>query len=280
MNRLKKKHRRPNTPILTLLTDFGLNDEYVGVVKGVILTYAPDAHIVDITHLVPPQNVRAASHQLARAYPYFPPGTVHLVVVDPGVGTSRAILAVAADGQYFVGPDNGVFTPVFLRATSLTVHQVTASHLFLSKVGTTFHGRDIMAPVAARLAAGLDLNTVGPAMPVQDCIHAHYGKTIRKGGMLLGEILHVDRFGNLCTNISRQEVESFAAGREVVVKVGEKIVIPLRHSYAKQAIGKLLALYDSHDHLEIAVNRGNAALELNMVVGATVAVTAEKEKKI
>ncbi|EKD40026.1 MAG: hypothetical protein ACD_75C00198G0002 [uncultured bacterium] len=276
MNRLKKKHRLPNTPILTLLTDFGMNDEYVGVVKGVILTYAPDARIVDITHLVPPQNVRAASHLLARTYPYFPRGTVHLVVVDPGVGTSRAILAVAADGQYFVGPDNGIFTPVFLRATSLTVHQVTASHFFLTKVGTTFHGRDIMAPVAARLAAGLDLNRVGPGMPVHDCIHAHYDVAIREGNILQGEILHVDRFGNLCTNISRQEVECFAAGREVVVKVGEKIVIPLLHSYAEQAIGKLLALYDSHDHLEIAVNRGNAALELNMVVGATVAVTAEK----
>ena len=270
MNRLKKKHSRPNTPLLTLLTDFGLNDEYVGVVKGVILTYAPDAHIVDITHLVPPQSVRAASHLLARAYPYFPPGTVHLVVVDPGVGTSRAILAVAADGQFFVGPDNGVFTPVFLRATSLAVHRVTASHLFLTKVGATFHGRDIMAPIAARLAAGLDLNTVGPAMPVQDCIHAHYGKTFRKGGMLLGEILHVDRFGNLCTNIVRQEVESFAAGREVVVRIREGLIIPFCQSYAEQAAGTLLALYDSHDHLEIAVNLGNAAQELNMAAGATI----------
>lgn len=257
-------------PLLTLLTDFGLNDEYVGVVKGVIFTYAPEARIVDITHLVPPQNVRAASHLLARTYPYFPPGTVHLTVVDPGVGSSRSILAVAADGQYFVGPDNGIFTPVFLRAASLAVHRVTASHLFLAKVGTTFHGRDIMAPIAARLAAGLDLNKVGPCIPVQECIHAHYDEAIRKGNILQGEILHVDRFGNLCTNISKHEVESFAAGREIVVKIGEKFVIPLRHSYAEQEIGGLLALYDSHDHLEIAINQGNAAQELNMTVGATI----------
>ena len=273
MKRQKKKDRGPNIPLLTLLTDFGLNDEYVGAVKGVILTYAPDAHIVDITHLLPPQNVRAAAHLLARTYPYFPTGTVHLVVVDPGVGSARSILAVAADGQYFVGPDNGLFTPVFLRATSLTVHRVTASHLFLTKVGTTFHGRDIMAPIAARLAAGLDLNKVGPVMPVQDCIHAHYGKAIRKDGTLQGEILHIDRFGNLSTNISRQEVESFAAGREVVVSIGEHLVIPFCHSYAEQAIGKLLAIYDSHDHLEIAVNRGNAAQELNMAVGATICLS-------
>jgi len=270
MSRQKKKARCSNVPLLTLLTDFGLNDEYVGAVKGVILTYAPDARIVDITHLVPPQNVRAASHLLARTYPYFPLGTVHLVVVDPGVGTPRAILAVAADGQYFVGPDNGVFTPVFLRAASLAVHRVSASYHFLTKVGATFHGRDIMAPIAARLASGLDLNEIGPGMPVEDCIHAHYGKAIRKDGMLQGEILHVDRFGNLCTNIIRHEVESFAAGREVVVSIREGLIIPFCQSYAEQAAGTLLALYDSHDHLEIAVNLGNAAQELNIAAGATI----------
>lgn len=270
MNRHKKRHRSPSPPLLTLLTDFGLEDEYVGVVKGVILTYAPEARIVDLSHLVPPQNVRAASHLLARTYRYFPPGTVHLTVVDPGVGSSRAILAMAADGQYFVGPDNGLFTPIFLSAISLAVHRVTASHLFLSKVGATFHARDIMAPIAARLAAGLDLTGVGPVMPVRECIHASYGRIVRKDGMLQGEVLHVDRFGNLCTNFVRQEVESFAAGREVVVRIGDDLLIPIAHAYAEQAAGTLLAIYDSHDHLEIAVNRGNAAHELNMAVGATI----------
>lgn len=273
MKRQKKIDRLPTPPLITLLTDFGLNDEYVGVVKGVILAYAPDARIVDITHLVPPQNVRAASHLLARTYPYFSPGTVHLVVVDPGVGSARSILAVAADGQYFVGPDNGIFTPVFLRATSLAIHRVTASHLFLSKVGMTFQGRDIMAPIAARLAAGFDLDKVGPDIPVQDCLHAYFGKAIRRGEMLQGELLHIDRFGNLCTNISRHEVENFAAGREVVAKIGADLVIPFCHSYAEQAIGGLLALYDSHDHLEIAVNQGNAAQELNIAVGATICLS-------
>lgn len=266
MNRRKKK----NAPIVTLLTDFGLNDEYAGVVKGIILSYAGDAHIVDITHLIPPQNIQAASHLLARTYPYFPPGTVHLVVVDPGVGSSRSILAMAADGQYFVGPDNGIFTPIFLRTTSLTVHRVTASHLFREKVGMTFHGRDIMAPIAARLAVGFDLDQVGPRISTHECIHAQHSKVIRQGEGLRGEVLHVDRFGNLCTNISRQEIESFACGREVFVNIGEDLLVPFCHSYADQQKGRLLALYDSDDHLEISVNQGNAAQELQMAVGAPI----------
>lgn len=257
--------RKKNVPIVTLLTDFGLHDEYVGVMKGVIFTYAPDVRIVDITHFIPPQNVRAASHLLARAYPYFPQDTVHLVVVDPGVGSSRSILAVAADGQYFVGPDNGVFTPVFLRAASLAVHRVTDSHLFLDKVGRTFHGRDIMAPIAARLATGFDLGRVGPRIPTEECVHVTHRKAFRKGEELQGEILHVDSFGNLCTNISRQEVESFTAGREFLVKIGENL-IPFCSTYSGQPKGKLLALYDSHELLEIAINQGNAAQALNIAV--------------
>lgn len=270
MNQSKKRPSHCAAPLITLISDFGLRDEYVGVMKGVILTYAPKARIVDISHLLPPQNVPAAAHLLARTYPSFPPGTVHLAVVDPGVGSSRAILAMAADGQYFVGPDNGLFTPVFLSAASLAVHRVTASHLFLSRVGSTFHGRDIMAPIAARLAGGLALDEVGPVVPVQDCFHLRHGEVVRKGDMLQGQIVHIDHFGNLCTNLVRQEVESFAAGREVVVSLDQDLVIPLCHAYAEQAIGRPLALYDSHDHLEIAVNRGNAARDLNLAIGATV----------
>lgn len=267
MGRLKRDKRRSKAPIITLLTDFGLHDEYVGVMKGVILTYAPEARLVDLTHLIPPQNIQAAAHVLARAYPYFPSGTVHLAVVDPGVGSSRAILAVASGGQYFVGPDNGVFTPVFNQATQPAVHLITASELFLAKVGRTFHGRDIMAPLAARLACGLQLDKLGPRIPVQDCVHAHPRKVFPEGGRLRGEILHIDHFGNLCTNITREDVEAFAAGRAVVITVGERLILPFCHSYSDQPAGKPLALYDSHEQVEIAVNQGSAARELNIPFG-------------
>lgn len=259
-----------SNPVITLITDFGLKDEYVGAVKGVILTTAPNARIVDITHLIPPQNVQAASHLLARASGYFPPGTVHLAIVDPGVGTSRSILAIAADSQYFIGPDNGIFTPIYGSAASLAVHRVTAADLFLATVGATFHGRDIMAPVAARLASGLAIDKVGPRIAVQDCVHSPHGAITRRGNMLQGEIVHVDNFGNLCSNISRREAENFAGSMTIAVRITDNIVIPLCHSYGDRARGDLLALYDSHDYLEIAVNQGSAARRLNLTVGARI----------
>lgn len=237
------------------------------------MSLAPNVRIVDISHLVPPQNIEAASHLLKRAYPYFPAGTVHLAVVDPGVGSSRSILAVAADGQFFVGPDNGIFTPVFLKAASLAVHRVTASHLFLGSVGKTFHGRDIMAPIAAHLAAGLAaLGQVGPRIAVRDCLHLRHIEVIREGEILRGEITYIDRFGNLCTSISKEDVANFAAGREVIVRVAD-LSIPFCHSYADQDRGRLLALYDSHDRVEIAVNQGDAAQELDIAVGAPVCLS-------
>jgi len=150
------------------------------------------------------------------------------------------------------------------------VHRATAADLFLNKVGTTFHGRDIMAPIAARLAAGLDIGRVGPRVAVQDCVHALPETSSRIGEMLRGEIVHVDNFGNLCTNISRQEVENFASAGEIVIRVKENILIPLCRAYGNQAKGRLLALFDSHDYLEIAVNQGNAARELGLAVGASI----------
>lgn len=260
-------------PIITLITDFGLRDEYVGVVKGVILTNAPSAHIVDITHLIPPQRVQTASHLLARTSGYFPPGTVHLAIVDPGVGSSRSILAIAADSQYFIGPDNGIFTPIFLGAASLAVHRVTAAVLFPGSVSATFHGRDIMAPIAAKLASGLDIDKVGPRVAVQDCVHTHSCIINRKGDMLEGEIVHVDNFGNLCSNISRQAVENFAGSMAIIVRVTEDYSIPLCHAYGDRSTGDLLALYDSHEYLEIAVNQGSAAQRLNLTVGAKIVLS-------
>ncbi len=267
---------KPQNPILTLITDFGLQDEYVGVVKGVILSHARDARIVDISHLVPPQAIGTASHLLARSFGYFPPATVHLVIVDPGVGSSRAILAIAADSHYFVGPDNGVFTPILDRAVSVSVYRVDIAAPLCKNISATFHGRDIMAPVAGQLAAGLDISRLGPGIGKNHCQRLVRPSCCRLGAALQGEIVHVDVFGNLCTNIRREDVERFAAGRAIQVQVRDELLLPLDRSYASQFIGTALALYDSHDFLEIAINQGSAARILQLAVGMKISLVRQE----
>ncbi|MGB3209095.1 MAG: SAM-dependent chlorinase/fluorinase [Desulforhopalus sp.] len=261
-------------PIISLITDFGIDDEYVGVLKGVILSHDRAIRIVDISHSVPPQNIRTASHLLTRSYGFFPSGTVHLVIVDPGVGSDRVILAIHADGHYFVGPDNGIFSSVLKNANALTVHRITETTLFLQTgISNTFHGRDIMAPVAAQLATGLAIDRVGPAIPVEDCLVSSSGSCAIIDNVLEGEITHVDRFGNLCTNISKKDVEKYSGGKKLVVQIGKKSgasVDTFCSSYFGQKEGAFLALYDSHDFLEIAENRGNASKRLGAIAGTPV----------
>ena len=269
----------PTHPIVTLITDFGLTDEYVGVLKGVILSYNPDIRIADISHLVPPQKIRTASHLLARSYNYFPHGTVHLVIVDPEVGSDRSILAINKDSHYFVGPDNGIFTPIIKSAGLLSIYRVTESNLFLKKVSNTFHGRDIMAPVAAQLATGLAIEKVGPRVNPEECFLSGAGSCSIIDGVLHGEITHVDTFGNLCTNISRSDVEAFSRGKKVIIKIGEhpeETVDTFCSSYAGQDENVLLALYDSHDFLEIAENMGNASQRLRSSAGSTISLSIDK----
>ena len=263
----------PLHPLVTLITDFGLADEYVGVLKGVILSHNMNIRIVDISHLVPAQNIQTASRLLARSYDFFPSSTVHLVIVDPGVGTGRSILAIDSGSHYFVGPDNGIFTPIFKTNKPLLVHRVTESQLFLPLVSNTFHGRDIMAPVAAQLASGLAIESVGPRIAPEDCMQIGPGSCSVIDGVLYGEITHLDRFGNLCTNISRKEVEKFSAGKKISLQVGGNYDVKIDtfcSSYAGQPKGTLLALYDSHDFLEIAENMGNASQRFKSPKGSQV----------
>ncbi len=262
-----------NPSIVTLITDFGLQDEYVGVLKGVILGHAPEARIVDISHLIPSQSISTASHLLARSYRYFPAHTVHLVVVDPGVGSNRSILAIAADSQYFVGPDNGVFSPIIASASSLTIHQVDISCLLRKDVSSTFHGRDIMAPVAGQLSCGLDISKVGPQIYEEQCLRLGRIACTRLGKTLQGQVIHADVFGNLCTNIRKKDIEDFAADHEITIQITKSLMVTLDKSYNSQGIGMVLALYDSHDYLEIAVNRGNAAQQLKLAAGAKIIVS-------
>ncbi len=260
-------------PIVTLITDFGLTDEYVGVIKGVILSHDENIRIVDITHLVPAQDIRTASHLLARSYAFFPSGTVHLAIVDPGVGSERPILAIDSGSHFFVGPDNGIFTPILKTVRHLSIHRVTEPELFLKNVSNTFHGRDIMAPVAAQLAMGLAVDKVGARIDPEDCLLNGPGPCSVIDGVLQGEITHTDRFGNLCTNISRWDVEQFSGGKKITIQVGENLTCTVEtfcSSYADQVKKAPLALYDSHDFLEIAVNMGNASQQLGASTGSRI----------
>lgn len=259
-------------PVITLLTDFGLDDEYVGVLKGVILAEAPHAKIVDLSHAVEPQDIRHGALLLARSYRYFPAGTVHLVIVDPGVGSDRAILAGQTGSHLFVGPDNGVLTPLLQSTAEIQIHRVTNTTLQLATTGSTFHGRDIMAPVAGRLAAGMALDRVGPATTRNQCITLTLPAVSKSRGRLTGEVIHIDRFGNLCTNISRRDIQTAFPDLAVDIHIGSIVINGLSSCYSEQSPLTPLALFDSHDQLELAVCGGSAYEVLGANRGARVVV--------
>lgn len=242
--------------IITLLTDFGTADNYVAEVKGVLLSRAPTATLVDVSHEVPPGNVRAGQHLLSRVWPRFPAGTVHLVVVDPGVGTDRRALAAQAGGHRFVGPDNGLFTslPEDARFVALPI---------LRDASPTFHARDVFAPAAARLAAGAHLDDLGTA--VSDVIRAPLAAPRVSDTAVVGEVVYADRFGTLISNLPRDLIRSGA-----LIKVGDTAVGPLRRTFGDVATGKLVAYVGSGGTVEIAVRDGSAASVLGVGVGALV----------
>jgi S-adenosylmethionine hydrolase len=253
--------------IITLTTDFGTTDGYVGAMKGVILGLAPNATLVDISHDVHPQDVRHGARILATAVPFFPPAAIHVAVVDPGVGSARRGIALRTPCATFVGPDNGLFTsflPERLACVALT-NPVTHRR----PVSVTFHGRDIFAPVAAHLANGLSLTELGPA--VDDPVSWPNRQPQRlPDGWLRAEVVYVDRFGNLVTNVGPVEWESMDL-RDLRIVVGA-VSLAVRRTYADVEKGTLLALAGSDGYLEIAVREGSAAERLGLDVGATLAV--------
>ncbi len=247
--------------LITFLSDFGTSDSYVGEVKGVLASLAPGAAVTDITHDISPGNIRAAAHILARTWHRFPGGTVHLVVVDPGVGGDRAPLAVESGGHFFVGPDNGVLTAVFInaapRVTRIPVPDGAAA---------TFHGRDLFAPAAARLALGHRLDQVGePAeQPPVQLVHPvpwYQGKSV------IGEVLYVDRFGNLVTNLTEDLVPAYA-----ILEVEDFEIGPVRRTFGDVPTGELLAYIGSGNTVEIAVRDGSATRRLGIGVGGRIRV--------
>lgn len=255
-------------PLIALLTDFGLRDHYAGTMKGVALGICPDATFVDISHDVPAHDVLAGALELAESYRYFPAGTIFLVVVDPGVGTARRGVAVEAGDYRFVGPDNGVLSLALKETPVRKAVELTDRRYARPTISRTFEGRDRFAPAAAWLARGIALTALGrPAGPlaVLDVPEAQAGED----GVVAGEVLRVDRFGNLVTNISRTLLDRVPPPASV--ELGG-VTVSLVSTYGDAARGALCALVGSSDHLEVAVNGGNAAESLGLGRGAPVRV--------
>ena len=255
---------------VTLLTDFGTADYFVGAMKGVIISRAPGAPIVDLTHEIAPGDVRAAAFTLLAARDAFPEGTVHVAVVDPGVGSARRALVAAALGQLFVAPDNGLLSWVLDRDPGATVRAVTNGELFRRPLSATFHGRDLFAPVGASLAAGFDPAEVGP--PIADPVRLPAHRPTRlPDGSLRATILHVDRFGNCVTSLTRDDAP--AVGATLRVKGHE--IRATRRFYADGEGGDPFTIPGSAGFLEISVNGASAAERLGVAVGDEVVVNGE-----
>ena len=254
-------------PVVTLTTDFGTRDSYVAQMKGVLLQLGPpDLRVIDLGHEIAAQSVREAALFVRECVPRFPPGTIHLVVVDPGVGSARRPIALGWEGQLLVGPDNGVFAWLPPPSRPLQAHCISAPD---GAISATFHGRDLFAPAAARLARGEPLTALGP--PIADLAALPWPSAAVRGGRLCGEVIHIDRFGNAITNIDRDDPRLLTA-EAAQVSLGGRTIGPIRGHYAQAQAGELLALFGSSGLLEIAARDGSAAHIAAAAVGDEVAV--------
>jgi S-adenosylmethionine hydrolase len=243
--------------IITLITDFGLEDEYVGVMKGVILGIHPGATIVDITHHIHPQDLTQAAYMIDASYTYFPSGTVHIVVVDPGVGSERPILAFEKSGHFFLAPDNGVLSLLFDDEDIDSVVHVKNNRYFLKSVSHTFHGRDIFAPVAAHMSLGVHINSLGDVIEDNQVVRLNLEMPTQSGDEITGQIISIDQFGNLITNIDSKHLVNIYH-KHVEIRIGNKKITGISYSYADSKDQAPLAIVGSRGTLEIAVNKGSA----------------------
>jgi len=252
-------------PIITLLTDFGTKDHYVASMKGVILSINPQCLLIDITHQVNPHDIREGAFILANAYSYFPKGTIHLSVVDPEVGGKRKPVLLVSQNYFFVGPDNGLFTLVAQRDRVKQVIVLTKKRYFLPNVSSTFHGRDIFAPVAAHLSLGIKPNAFGHE--IDSLEELGFEKPISKDGRLLGGILHIDTFGNLVSNIEEEKLFRFIQDQPFIIRIGRKTIHGLKKGYWEGRKGEPIALFGSGGFLEISIGEGNAKKTLRIKKG-------------
>ena len=262
--------------IITLTTDLGISDPYVGIMKGVVLSINPEARIIDISHQIKAGSIVHAAVSLQEAYHFFPKGTVHVAVVDPGVGSDRRPILFKTENHLFVGPDNGVFWPIITAHKHITAIHLTETQYFLPNVSATFHGRDIFAPVAAHLSGGADPLVMGPS--IDDPVSLNHKSPQQKTDAFCGEVIRVDHFGNLITNIHRRDLERFLGMDRPVIRVGNLIIEGIRQTYARARADELLALIGSSDYLEIAVNLGRACDRVGVTSGDIIGVAVEVRK--
>jgi S-adenosylmethionine hydrolase len=253
-------------PVISLTTDFGLSDPYVAEMKAVILNLCPDARIVDISHNVDKFDIRIGAFILTCAAPYFPEGTVHVAVIDPDVGTKRRPLLIQTKKAFFIGPDNGVLVLAANNQGITHIYEITNPQLMLPKVSSTFHGRDIFAPAAAHLVNGTELKEFGPE--IKKITRPNFAEIAQKKNEIVGEVLHIDSFGNIITNISQEQLESMDMGETANVKIGNaKLKLKLCKTYSETKEHIPLALIGSHGFLEISMNKGDAAQVLKIQRG-------------
>lgn len=258
-------------PLITLTTDFGLSDHFVGTMKGVILAIQPAAQLIDISHGVHPYDIAEGAFTIAQAYPYFPKKTIHVVVVDPGVGTARRPLLAEMAGQYFIAPDNGVLSMVIAREAGARVRHITAERYFLHPLSRTFHGRDVFSPVAAHLAAGVTPAKFGKR--IEDYICASFEKPAHTGKHTwAGTILKGDHFGNLATNFHIDQFPSIRT-RAFSLNVGPRTITRLALRFSDCEPGELFVIVGSSGYLEVAASQGSAARVLGCGAGSPVELT-------
>jgi S-adenosylmethionine hydrolase len=261
-----------STPaIITLTTDFGLGSRYVGAMKGVILSINPQAQIIDLSHAVPPRDMRAGAIVLAETAPWFPPGTIHVAVVDPGVGSKRRIVYAEIGKQHFVAPDNGVLSRLALAERPSKIFGVEDPKHWLPEVSRTFHGRDIMAPVAARLSLGLAPEKLG--LPVKQMFELPWAEVQQVPNRIEGEVIEVDSFGNLITNITRAMLDGVPSGDSVIITCEDHETQGIFATFSDQPPMTLMAHVGSTGRLELAIVDENASAMLGVRVGAPVCVT-------
>lgn len=260
--------------VITLLTDFGTADAYVGAMKGAILSVCPQAQCLDITHEIPPQDVLVGALTMLQYVPYYPSEAVHLAVVDPGVGTRRLPMIVQTGRGYLVGPDNGLLSLAFTREGLVRAVNIENEKLIGKEVSPTFHGRDVFGPAAAHLFSGVALEEFGG--PIDDPVSLELPPPVLQGGVLETEIIHIDHFGNAITGLSRECFNGFSNGNPPVIEVADRVIDRICTTYGNCSPGETLALFGSFDYLEIAVANGGAARRLGLKPGDTVRLRNKK----
>jgi S-adenosylmethionine hydrolase len=248
-------------PIITLLTDFGWGDGHIGAMKGVILQINPACQIIDLAHQVTSHDVMGAALVLGQTYAFYPPGTIHLVIVDPGVGSARKPLVLKTKDYLFVGPDNGCFTLVLKQEQDVQAYELVDKRFRLARVSQTFHGRDIFAPAAANLSLHIAPEEMGPAIDSADLTRLAIPAPLLDGKSLLGKVIRVDSFGNLLTNISQEDLRKFAPDGVIEIEIKGERIKGLKRSYAEGKAGEIICLWGSTGLLEICLKERNLLRE-------------------